>query len=107
MGPFRLGFAVERTDYCGRESPVSNARRWAEIPKMVPVDRAIVQELQELLRLWTFVAAFLRDLMEFGELPLGKQGSLDLSICDTIHGLASADHSLFGSKCNLENHSTP
>ena len=38
---------------------------------------------------------FLLNLVDFGELPPGKQGSLDLSISDTIHGLAIADHSLF------------
>ena len=38
---------------------------------------------------------FLLDFVDFGELPPGKQGSLDLSLSDTIHGLAIADHSLF------------
>ncbi len=41
------------------------------------------------------MSRFLRDLVDFGELPLRKQGSLDLPICDTIHGLAKADYSLF------------
>ena len=45
--------------------------------------------------------------MDFGELPLRKQGSLDLPICDTIHGLAKADHSLFRSICNWGSSSGP
>ncbi len=33
-------------------------QRWVEIQKTVQADQAIVQELQELLRLWTCVVAF-------------------------------------------------
>lgn len=107
MDRFLPSFSGGMTDSTGPRWSKGNDLHWAETQKMVQVGQAIVQELQELLRLWTFVAAFLRDLMEFGESPLGKQGSLDLSICDTIHGLARADYSLFGSKCNLEYPSTP